>query len=312
VIGSLINACAAAERSRRSRQKKKQILARITLRKGGGGGKALRTRLASNITIRLTTLGRSAYIYIVLFLTDLRVSNMALKRATSLIATKPLPDDDIMITVSDDVTRRIDTLIRRKMPGSEEAWNRHLCCEEVVTCRLRRRLILEGVGSDSSVPAIFDAYAQRVGDLASQSANTNSSSSETGTLLLHSSSSSSPSAFFTCSAAGYEEDFLRVVAIATGEVLLREYEATQMLETTEHDTLRREVHDGIRNCFWRGGSSAKMSEMVVKGYRAAVVRGLRLLMDLHGHLGFRAHELPFHGEFSRECFSFIHTHIHCG
>ncbi|PNY27664.1 Uncharacterized protein TCAP_02411, partial [Tolypocladium capitatum] len=163
--------------------------------------------------------------------------------------------------VSTEVERRSNTLLR-KMPQGEEDWNNELSSPDKVE-DLRRRLTLSGIEQDTSLEDIFQAYVERL-------------------------------KYLNQIGAEADAEFLKIIAIATGEVAIKEFELRSPPYTQAHEELKRAVNNGIRACFWQNGSAAKLDDKLVVEYRRAVQRGTQLLWSLAGHLGFRAYELPWH------------------
>lgn len=165
-------------------------------------------------------------------------------------------------SVSAEVQRRSSTLLRR-MPQGEEDWNSELSSPRKVE-ELRKRLTLNGIGPETSLEDIFRAFVERLTHLNQLGAEA-------------------------------DAEFLKIIAIATGDIAIKEAEWRLLPYSQAHEELKRVVNDGIRACFWQNGSAAKLDDKLLVEYRRAVQRGAQLLSSLAGHLGFRAYELPWHG-----------------
>lgn len=162
-------------------------------------------------------------------------------------------------TLSAEVMGRANTLVCRRMPQGDEDWDCVLASPEQVE-QLRRRLTLD-LSPLTSVHSLYEAYAERI---------SRASENDLG--------------------------FLKILALGTGLVLLKEVESRSSRYSLEREETNQQVLAGVRRCF-RGENlgGAALTDKVVHEYMMAVALGAQVLASLVGKLGLRAYELPWHG-----------------
>lgn len=164
---------------------------------------------------------------------------------------------------SDSVKARVNTFLR-KMPQGEEDWNARVASSAALQ-EYHRVLLLPDASPTVSLEELFYMYSQRILRLVEHAEET-------------------------------VVDYLKVLALGTGRVLLAESRADQIKDDTERRLVQKRVCDGVRLCFRSAGSNSTLDDQRLLEYMASISRGAEVMYCLEIFLSPRAYELPLQGE----------------
>lgn len=163
---------------------------------------------------------------------------------------------------SDSVKARVRTLLR-KLPQGEADWSSKISSAERLY-EHQSRLLLSEITPETSITTIFETYANCIEN-------------------------------FKRVEAESEVDFLKILALSTGKLLLADQEShpppNSLHSTATHDS----VCEGVRLCFRSAGSSSALDDKRLVEYMGSMSRGVELMHYLERYFTPRAHELPIHG-----------------
>lgn len=166
---------------------------------------------------------------------------------------------------SASIKKQVNTLLR-KMPQGEADWSSRI--PSALTLRDYHDIFVLSEATPETHPSdLFEMYSQLI---------------QKSLLKLE---------------AETEVDFLKILALGTGKVILAAHKSRQPYIAAEYQATQKMVCEGVRTCFRSAGSVSTLEDKRLVEYMGALARGADLMFYLESFFTRRAHELPIHGMF---------------